>query len=496
MELAASDIYQLYQPVRCDLRARLHKLETSPQKADAFTELLRDLGARYEAEHLQTFPAHLDLSDGDFQQRRQDTLAAVKRGEDAIYQGVLFAWRESSGEEDFIVGIPDLLIREGDSYVVRDCKLARHLGPHPEVLRQLELYGWLYEQTFGSPPARLEVLLGDGSLQDIPYDSGASALGVLDEIKQLATAPEAPYEPVGWSKCNGCAFHGTCWPAAERRQDVALLPGVDQGLARHLHELGVDTYPQLLASYTAESLSETKRQQGSQLRKVGVAAKKAMLHAQALAEGKTIHTGRFPFTMDREDYVMFDLEGIPSQVDEVEKIYMWGMQVFGPSKGAYRPALAALGPEGDEAGWRRFLEEANDIFLAHGDIPFVHWAVYEKTMINKYINRFGDHGGVAQRVLDNLVDLLPITQDTVVLPDPSYSLKVVELRAGYHREMEEYGGSWSIARYIRAVEAGDEAVYNETMGDILQYNREDLEATWAVFTWLANNFGHEPNAAA
>ena len=466
----------------------------APAKADAFTQLLRDLGARYEAEHLKTFPAHLDLSDGDFQQRRQDTLAAVNRGEDVIYQGVLFGWLASNGEEDFIVGIPDLLIREGDAYVIRDCKLARHLGPHPEVLRQLELYGWLYEQTFGSPPVRLEVLLGDGSLQDVPYDGGASALAVLDEIKQLATAPQAPYEPVGWSKCGGCAFHDTCWPAAESRQDVALLPGVDQGLARHLHEQGVNTYQQLLASYTTESLSETKRPQGTQFRKVGLAARKAMLHAQALAEGRTIHLAPFPFSLDR-GYVMFDLEGIPSQLDELEKIYMWGMQVFGPSTGDYRPALATLGPDGDATGWLRFLEEAASIFREHGDIPFVHWAVFEKTMINKYVTRYGDREGVAQRVLDNLVDLLPITQDTVVLPDPSYSLKVVELRAGFRRSMEEYGGSWSIAQYIRAVETGDEAVYNETMGDILLYNREDLEATWAVFTWLAANFGDEPNPA-
>jgi hypothetical protein len=81
MKLAAADIYQLYQPVRCNLRARLNKLETSPQKADAFTELLRDLGKRYEADHLKTFPAHLDISDGDFEQRSRDTIAAVSRGE-------------------------------------------------------------------------------------------------------------------------------------------------------------------------------------------------------------------------------------------------------------------------------------------------------------------------------------------------------------------------------------------------------------------------------
>jgi len=60
--------------------------------------------------------------------------------------------------------------------------------------------------------------------------------------------------------------------------------------------------------------------------------------------------------------------------------------------------------------------------------------------LNTYIERFGDRNGIAARVANNLLDLLPITQDSVVLPLPSYSLKVVEEHIGFKRIQKEYGG--------------------------------------------------------
>jgi len=40
------------------------------------------------------------------------------------------------------------------------------------------------------------------------------------------------------------------------------------------------------------------------------------------------------------------------------------------------------------------------------------------------------------------------TMQAVVLPIPSYSIKVVEHQAGYKRTLEESGGQWSMAQYI------------------------------------------------
>jgi len=41
-----------------------------------------------------------------------------------------------------------------------------------------------------------------------------------------------------------------------------------------------------------------------------------------------------------------------------------------------------------------------------------------------------------------------------------------------------------MAKFIEATETCDNERRRELMNAILDYNREDLEATWAVFAWL------------
>jgi len=181
---------------------------------------------------------------------------------------------------------------------------------------------------------------------------------------------------------------------------------------------------------------------------------------------------------------MFDLEGISPRLDHAEKIYIWGLQCFGEGAGRFRPALAGFGPDGDREGWHDFLAECEAIFAEHGDIPFVHWATYERIKIDLYLSRYGDPNGTAARVKANLLDLLPITRAAVAVPLSSYSLKEIETLTDYERQLDEYGGDWSMARYIRATGTSDEAERDAIMDEILAYNREDLEATWAVLGWL------------
>ena len=67
------------------------------------------------------------------------------------------------------------------------------------------------------------------------------------------------------------------------------------------------------------------------------------------------------------------------------------------------------------------------------------------------------------------------------MPLPSLSLKVVEKYVGFKRSQTEYGGDWSIAKFIEATETKNTAKRKQVMDEILMYNREDLEAMWAVF---------------
>ena len=108
---------------------------------------------------------------------------------------------------------------------------------------------------------------------------------------------------------------------------------------------------------------------------------------------------------------MFDLEGLPPQLDETDKIYLWGTQVFGKDTGEFLPAVASFGVDGDQGGWVAFLANASGIFDKYGDLPFVHWHHYERTKLDAYVKRYGDPDGIAARVRANLLDLLPITRD-------------------------------------------------------------------------------------
>jgi predicted RecB family nuclease len=219
------------------------------------------------------------------------------------------------------------------------------------------------------------------------------------------------------------------------------------------------------------------------MRKVGKRAASILLMAKAMAENKEFLIQR-PSIPEHPNYVMFDLEGLPPQLDELEKIYLWGMQVFGENPSDFLPAVAGFGEDGDREGWNIFLENAKNVFNQFGDLPFIHWHHYERVKIDLYLERYGDQNGIAERVKKNLLDLLPITQCSVALPLPSYSLKVVEKYVGYKRTLDEVAGDWAMAKYIEAVETQDLDLRNNIMSQILDYNREDLEATWAVLKWL------------
>jgi len=268
-----------------------------------------------------------------------------------------------------------------------------------------------------------------------------------------------------------------------QEKNVATVPGIDQGLTRALREKGVLRVDDLLRAFDENSLGEFQKPWGAKTQKVGKAAEKILRFARAISSGeeKLLQTPALP---SGENYVMFDLEGLPPQLDELDKIYLWGLQVFGKKGGDYLGKIAGIGLEGDQAGWHEFLAAAKSIFDAYGDVAFVHWTHYERTKVAAYVKRFGDENGVAERVLKNLVDLFAITQDSIVLPIPSYSLKVVEQYVGYKRSQSEYGGDWAMAAFIKATETSDEGRRKELLADILTYNREDLAATWAVFKWL------------
>jgi len=485
MRLTATDFASYYRPTSCDLRVFLRHRREEECEPGPYEIVLRRLGLRHERDHLATLGAFADVSDASLYEQVKKTADAIANRVPILYQPAFLANTALGGTDVEIVGVPDFLILDGDGYLIRDSKMSRRIDEenHPEILLQVQLYGWLFQKSCGAAPKGLQVHSGTGEIVAVHYDGGKSALQELERLLALKQLTAEPYEPVGWSKCLGCGFTDRCWSQAEKSADVALVYCVDQNLARTLHSQGIRTRKELLANFDAVSLSELKRPYGDREQRVGKTAERILRFADALQrKQETVFAP--PAIPPHKNYVMFDLEGMPPHLDELDKIYLWGAQVFGENPSEFKVALSGFDANGGRDGWIGFLDNAKQIFETYGDIPWVHWAPYEQTYLRRYVERFGDAEGIAARVEANLLDLLTVAKDSVVLPLPSFSLKVVEDYVGFERKEAEYGGAWAMATFIEATETSDEGKRKELMDKIVAYNKEDLEATWAVFEWL------------
>jgi len=483
-QLSGSHIYSYYRPSECGRRIYLQHRGIPEAKPSPYEQVLAKLGERHEKAYLNTLERVEDLSTASFPKRVYKTKQLVRSGVSIIYQPGFVVDATRSPLERTITGQPDFIIREGNSYIIRDCKIARRIQDkdHPEILRQLELYGWLFQQTTGLQPAGLEVVSGTGEIVHIPYDGGVNALRLLRTIDKIQKLDEEPYEPVAWSKCQHCRYFERCWKAAEDSRDLALVPQADKGLVLALHSLDIKTIEEL-AGLDEGFLFNLKRPWGAGKQKVGKKASRIITQAKALADQKKMIIGKLCLPPS-PNVVIFDVEGLPPQLDDIDKVYLWGLQVYGNNPSPYMCALADFGSDGDRKAWFKFLENCSKIFASYGDLPFIHWSSYEKTKLKTYIERYGDPDGIGARVRRNLKDLFGLTKKALVLPCYSYSLKQVEKLAGYGRLLPQADGDWAMAKYIEATELEDPNERQKVMNEIIRYNQEDLEATWTVLQWL------------
>ncbi len=380
MRMTASDFVSYHRPTRCDLRVFLRHHGEAEAAPGPYDEVLHRLGLRHEKDHLAALGEFTDLSAPSLQEQAKKTAVAIAKRVPILYQPAFLANTILDGTEIEIVGIPDFLILDGDGYLIRDSKMARHIdeGNHPEILLQVQLYGWLFEKCCRVAPKGLQVHCGTDEIVTIPYDGGVSALAELERLLALKQLAAEPNEPVGWSKCIGCGFTDRCWAKAEKNSDVALVYCVDQSLARTLHTQGICSRTELLGKFDAASLSLLKRPHGKRFQRVGKIAERILLFADAM-EMKQEKVLAVPAIPAHDNYVMFDLEGMPPQLDELDKIYLWGTQVYGKKPSEFIYAVSGFGPDGDKECWFNFLSNAKGIFGTYGDIPFVHWATYEQT---------------------------------------------------------------------------------------------------------------------
>ena len=180
-----SDIFSLYDSSKGERKLYIRINRESELNYFDFDNHSKIHSKQHELECLLKFDNYVDLSGWNIEERVRKTIRAVTEGLPVIYQGAFIVKLPSKNVE--IIGTPDFLIKDKGSYSIRECSLSRNVDAKhlTGIAYELELYGWLFENTFRKRPSKLVFCLGDMTIKEFPYNGGELILCDLDTIISL-----------------------------------------------------------------------------------------------------------------------------------------------------------------------------------------------------------------------------------------------------------------------------------------------------------------------
>src|SRR5665213_2529830 len=252
----------LYDLVQCPKRVE-HDLFTDPGLRDEvspFVQMLWQRGTLYESEVMKGGGiVALDLSQFEGAEKERQTIEAMKRGEPLIYNG-----RISASD---LLGIPDLLRRQGNGYIPIDIKSGRGKEgggddsdsddgdegkPKLHYAVQLALYVDVLER-LGMSGGRHGIIL-DVRGREVLYDLGSTrgpkivatlwdeyqdrlriARSIVDRSRALKGALA--------SSCKLCHWYSSCTKTLRDDGDLTLIPR----LGRAARDTMEGTFPTVAA---------------------------------------------------------------------------------------------------------------------------------------------------------------------------------------------------------------------------------------------------------
>jgi uncharacterized protein len=472
-----------------------------PIKSDrtALSEVLANLGAEHEQRHLDalrarglTVKAFEDDRDryastaGELRALEAETVEAMAQGFDVIYQPTFFDGRWM-GRADFLLRVETPSARWPWAYEAADAKLARRV--RSEAILQLCEYSAHLERLQGTPPALMQVILGDGVEHAYRIDEFSAYHAAVKrdfEVAMLAELASTYPDPV--EHCGTCGFAARC--AAQRKQDdhLSQVARMRSGQVLALKSVGITTMT-ALAQVSAD-VEPPARMSPTSFGDLRVQA--ALQHTGPHADGAPRHEllgawevghGLCALPSPSPGDLFFDMEG-DGLARDVPLEYLFGAVDV---HGVYRAWWSH-----DDAGERRAFEGFVDYAIAqlerYPDMHIYHYAAYEKTALRRLMSRHGTREEEVDRLLRNevLVDLYRVVRQGVRLSTDSYSLKKVERLYMPAREESIADATGSMVMYERWLNSrrdggdGDDALLDE----IAMYNERDCVSTAQLRDWL------------
>lgn len=328
----------------------------------------------------------------------------------------------------------------------------------------------------------------------VPADAGPiSTLDRYDHeharrvrLAHAALAGEPAPLPILGPECRGCVWRAHCRARLDA-DDLSLRltkSPFDVTEVAALRDLGVRTVADLaladLDRLRAAYLPRASHRDDAESRLLRAHRRAGMLHAGVELE----RTDDAPLDLPRHA-LEIDVD-IETSADD--RVYLWGFWVDDPDAGTpvYRAfsAFRELDAAGEAAlaasalGWLRETTRGRDAAV-------YHYSDYETIRIERLASRLPADlaAWVAEAVPARFVDLFALVRDHY-LGANGLGLKVVSAVTGFAWRDEEPGGLNSQLWFAAAVGDPDPDVRESARVRVLEYNEDDVRATWHLRRWL------------
>jgi len=476
MPITASMLYDI---VACPHRPTMD-LYGNPAERDPispFVQLLWERGVIHERETIAGLKIpYLDLSLYRDEEKEQITAEAMARGEPLIYSG-----RMQAGD---LLGVPDLLRREGKGYIPGDIKSGAGLegpdddkSPKEHYGVQLALYVDILERKGLSAGRR--GFIWDIHGQEVPYDLMTplgprtprtlwdSYQGCLGIARGIVARTEVT-TPANAAPCKLCHWRSACLHRLQQVDDLTLIPELGRS-RRDAMTARVATVRQLASADLAQFI-QGKR---TIFPRIGPdSLEKFQRRARLLTNPNGLPYLREPVTFPMaEREIFFDVEFDPFG----GMCYLHGfLERCQGQPERYLPFFAeAPTPAAEEAAFKAawaYLQTSR---------PWViyYYSKYERTIWRQLRERYP--GVCNDTELERLFDpaeAVDLYFDVILprseWPTHDFSIKTLATYLGFTWRDPEPSGAASIEWYHRWIETGDPPVRQR----ILEYNEDDCRA--------------------
>jgi uncharacterized protein len=411
----------------------------------------------------------------------EDTLKAMKKGFDVIYQARM-EMGEWQGWADFLIRVEKPSKLGKWSYEVYDTKLAS--TTKAGTILQISLYTEIVSTIQGVTADEMHVWTPKGKESFRVNEYSAYYRLIKRKFLESVSGPSDTYpDPV--SHCDICIWWKVCNKVRRDDDHLRFVAGLGNSHLRELRSQGIDTLEQF-ANTTLPIPFKPNR--GSVITYAKL-REQARLQLQSRNERRPVYEllprepgyGLFNLPEPHEDDIFLDLEGDP-MVSPSGREYIFGWY--------YNSKYYIQWAESDDQekkSFEKFIKLAIKLHKSKPGMHIYHFGAYETSAFKRLMCKYATQVENVDILLraGAFVDLHGIVKHTLRAGVEKYSLKDLEKYHGYLREADLRSVAPHKAEYEYLLETDRPNEATPQMKKVIAtYNQDDCISTNYLFDWL------------